>query len=191
MNKRINSQLTNEKGSILIVVVIVLLAVTVIGILASRTAFIEQRITSHDKTHKMTWFATDGNVQMTTELIEQNIEERGFGPTEPVAWGNGPVTVFSSEFWKNEESSVCSDNLPTTTNRDVQDSHLGQSTTYIKVYGNRRLSTGNALQISAGDKGRGKGAAGGGAYIIYDIRGLGIGPDNSQAKILQRWRHVI
>lgn len=191
MNNISGSPTSNERGSILIVVVIVLLAVTVIGILASRTAFIEQRITSHDKTYKMTWFATDGNVQMTTELIEQNIEERGFGPTEPVAWGDGPVTVFTSAFWKNEESSVCADNQPSMTNRDIQDNHLGQTTTFIKVYGNRRLSTGNALQISAGDKGRGKGAAGGGAYIIYDIRGMGIGPDHSQARILQRWRHVI
>ena len=191
MNKRTQCIAFNENGSALVLAVLVLVVVSVIGILSIQTSTIEQRIATHDKFGKMTWFATDGDIQMTTELIEQNIEERGFGASEPVAWGNGPVTVFTSEFWKNEESSVCSDNLPTATNRDLQDNHLGQSTTSIKVYGNRQLSTGNALQISAGDKGRGKGAAGGGAYIIYDIRGSGVGQDKGQAKILQRWRHVI
>jgi Tfp pilus assembly protein PilX len=80
MNCKPVSILRNDKGSALIITVLILVAATVIGLLASRTANIEQRIASYDKFHKMTWYATDSVVLgLMPELIEQNIAKRFHG----------------------------------------------------------------------------------------------------------------
>jgi hypothetical protein len=157
--------------------------------MATRTGYIEMEMATNDKMHKMTWFATDAGCQMTTELIEKNIEDRGWGTS---ALKYGAVDILTGEFYKNtEDLAVPANNCPTSVSRDIEMATIGRSTVYINVYGNTQLSTGNALQIAAGDKGRGKGLAGGGAQIVYDIRARGEGTGGSVARILQRWRHLI
>lgn len=184
-----SSYFRNENGSVLLLVVLVLIAVTLLGIVATRIGYIEMDTATNDKVHKMTWFATDAGCQATTQLIEQNIEERGFGAA-PVKYG--AIDILTGDFYNNTPNSAApAQNCPTAANRDIEMSDVGQSIVYVKVYGNTELSTGNALQIAAGDKGRGKGLAGGGAQIIYDIRSRGQGPADSQARILLRWRHLI
>lgn len=179
----------NEEGSMLIVVVLVLMVVTVIGILSTRTALIEQQIATKDKIHKMTWHATDAVVDgLMPELIEQNIAERGFGSqTPPFNYGNtNDLDVYNSEFYMNETCAI-----PSETNRDVEMSGLSQTTVDTVVYGVTSLSEGNAIQLPEGYHGRGKGLAGGGAQINFVIRGLGRGADNSQSRVSAGWRHVI
>jgi hypothetical protein len=185
--------LRNEKGSALITAVLILMVVTVIGIVASRTANMELQIATHDKVHKMTWFATDAVCELSAELIEQNIEQRGFGsePT-PFAYGaSEDLTVYTSELFMNTEGPTCASNVPEEDNRDVALVGLGQSAVSVRIYGDTMLSSGNAIQLPEGYHGRGKGLAGGGAQIVYVIRGLGRGAVNSEARIASGWRHVI
>lgn len=173
----------------LIVVVLVLMVVTVIGLLASRTALIEQQIATNDKTFKMTWHATDAVVDgLMPELIEQNIAQRGFGnQTPPFTYGNtNNLDVYNSEFYLNETCAI-----PSETNRDVEMSGLSQTTVSVVTYGVTEFAPGNAIQLPEGYHGRGKGMAGGGAQIQFVIRGLGRGPANSQARVSSGWRHLI
>jgi hypothetical protein len=189
MNCKPVLDIRNERGSALIVTVLILLAVTVIGILSTRSATIELQIAGHDKVHKMTWFATDAVCDgLVPELIEQNIEQRGFGDQlPPFKYGNSnDLDIHTSEFYLNETCAV-----PSETNRDIEMTGLAQTDVSVVVFGDTRFLPGNAIQLPEGYHGRGKGLAGGGAQIVYIIRGFGRGAANSQARVTTGWRHVM
>jgi hypothetical protein len=57
--------------------------------------------------------------------------------------------------------------------------------------GTRQPANGSALAMAAGYEGKGKGSAGGGAWIIYDIRSQYNGIENTRARVWSRWRHVM
>ena len=190
MNRKPFLKYGNENGAALITTVLILVAVTVIGLLASRSSLIEQRIGTNDKIHKRTWYATEAVVSgLMPELIEQNIEKRGFGAgAPPIAYGpSNQLNVYTSDFYNNEQCAI-----PSETNRDVQANNLAQTNVYVSIYGRTELSAGNAIQLPEGyTLPRGGGAAGGGTQKLYIIRGLGVGAANSQAYIPIGYRHVI
>jgi Tfp pilus assembly protein PilX len=175
-----------QSGASLLVVILILMALSTLGAVAIMTASTDLDVAANDKYHKMTFFAADGADEMTTELIEQNIEERGFSTA---TWGN--VNILTGSFYANSEDPTPALNVPSDTNRDVEVANLGSSKVYLRVYGNSALSTGSALQITAGYEGLGKSVSGGGAQIVYDIRSLANGPAQSEARIKLRWRHLI
>jgi hypothetical protein len=189
MNSKPASMLRNDRGSALIIVLLVLVAVTTIGLLAARTSLIEERIASYDKFHKVTWYATDAVVLgLMPELIEQNIANRGFGSyPPPIPYGNaGNLDVYTSDFYMNDQCAV-----PSETNRDVEAKNLSGADVNVSVYGTTELSEGNAIQLPEGYHGRGHGLAGGGAAMIFVIRGLGRGSANTEARVAGGWVHVI
>ena len=189
MNNNPRSIFSNDQGSALIVTMLVLLAVTVIGLLASRTANIEQHIASYDKFHKMTWYATDATVLgLMPELIEQSIANRGFGSQPPpIPYGNSAnLDIYNSYFYLNEQCTV-----PTESSKDVQTKDLSGTDVYVSIYGVTGLAAGNAIQLPEGYHGRGHGLSGGGAKTLFVIRGLGKGGAHSEARIAAGWLHVI
>ncbi|MFH0727568.1 MAG: PilX N-terminal domain-containing pilus assembly protein [Pseudomonadota bacterium] len=187
MNNALTKNKKNQSGTSLLVVLLVLMGVTALGIMAIQTSSTELDVAANDKFHKMAFFAADGASEMTTELIEQNIEERGF---PSATWGT--ASILKLDFYTNAENTIDpTQNKPSETNRDIEVPGIGGSNTYIKVYGDSALSTGSALQIAAGYEGLGKASAGGGAMIVYDIRSLAIGPSRSMARISPRWRHLL
>jgi len=189
MNSKPVSMLRNDQGSTLVIVLLILVAITTIGLLSSRTSLIEQRIASYDKFHKVTWYATDAVVLgLMPELIEQNIANRGFGSgVPPIAYGNaGNLDVYNSEFYMNDQCAI-----PSESNRDVEAKDLSGANVNVSVYGTTELSEGNAIQLPEGYHGRGHGLAGGGAAMIFVIRGLGRGAANTEARVASGWVHVI
>ena len=67
-----------------------------------------------------------------------------------------------------------------------------QPHTNIVAFGNTRLSTGSALQMASGYEGKGKGAAGGGGEIVYDVYSKHENPGrNSRACIMINYIHLI
>jgi hypothetical protein len=202
MNKRNHRILNDQTGSALIIVLLVLVSLTALGLMALRSSSIDMDIAASNKCTKETWYATDGGNQMTTELIERNIEDRGKGDWETGQYGpTGQVSVFTADFWKNEEDALCANNVPTKSNRDIKvpsnndpafgSEEFGSTEVYIRIYGATGYSPGAALDQSSGYDGRAKSAAGGGAQIVYNIRGFGDGAGPCEARILQVWRHLI
>ena len=186
MKRVLTYPINDQSGAVLVVVMLVLLAVTVLGIMAIRTGTTELDVATNDKFHKVAFFAADGSNDMVTELIGQNIEERGF--TTSIY---GKTNVVSPNFFSNTEDPTPINNRPTDANFDIEVPRIANSRVYLKVYGNTRLSTGSALQIAAGYDGMGKGLAGGGAQIVYEIRSLAEGPAQSIARIWLRWLQLI
>lgn len=186
----------NEDGYVLVSGLVVLVMLTVIGITGTTTTSVELQIAANDKFGKMAFQLADGAAEVATELLEQNIEYRGFSSSSVGNTGAASIyyadgTDNSLDFYANEEESTASANVPTGGNYDIKVTSSGVGDAYTRVYGNAQLSTGSALQLSAGYEGKGKGIAGGGASVVYDVRSLAEGPSNSRARVLKRWRHVL
>jgi hypothetical protein len=194
-----HSPLDNNRGSALVVALLMLVVLTLIGISATTTTTFELQIAGNDRLYKQAFYAADGATEMGGELIEQNIEDRDwdFGadgvsaisPSNPLARGN--VRLESPNPYMNREPM---DGIPSDINRDAvyprtainSDPH-----TNIKAVGNTTLSTGSAVQLIAGYEGKGKGAAGGGAWITYDVRAERRDVRDTDVRILLGWRHVL
>jgi len=191
MKRRLSLLKNNQDGSVIVSALLILLILTIVGISATSTSTIEVQISTNDKLHKMAFYAADGGSEAGIELVEQNIEERGFG-TGPTTWGATNIPNTNTSFYANEEDTATPENnIPTATNRDVQIPNVGGEDVNLRIYGNTRLSTGNALQLAAGYEGKGQSISGGGATIVYDIRSFASGPRNEQARVLLRWRHLL
>jgi hypothetical protein len=177
----------NEKGSALIISVLILLLLTVIGIAATNTSTIEILISGNDRVHKMAFHQADGGTEVGIELVEQNIYMAGFSAAELAGLGDVNVTSVNPDL--NDIRDMPSDN-----NRDAylprnyggNGPHTNLTVDNVKT----EYSTGSAIQMAAGYEGIGKGAAGGGSKTFYDIWSQHIGLANSEDIILLQWIHI-
>ncbi|MFH1490183.1 MAG: PilX N-terminal domain-containing pilus assembly protein [Pseudomonadota bacterium] len=169
--------LRNEEGSVLIVALVMLVLLTIVGISASTTTSIEIQISGNEKFHKMAFYAADGGTEAGSEILEQNIEARGFSTATL-----GSATILNLDFWTNQSSPATD---------DIQISNVGGSQIGIKISGDSALSTGGAIQLIAGYEGKGKGAGGSGAYMVYNVHSRSTGPANAVSGVTVQWRHMI
>jgi hypothetical protein len=213
------SAIDNQRGSALVMALLMLVVLTLIGISATSTTTFELQIATNDKLFKRAFYAADGATEMCGEVIEQNIEERDW---------NNKITRGNLAVWrqtKKEDGTFVDladgnlylnrddDLIPSTTDQTVSGLPTDENYdliypltavntgtwtmisdaahTSMKVVGNTTLSTGSAVQLIAGYEGKGKGASAGGAWITYDIRANRSDVRNTQARVLLGWRHVL
>jgi hypothetical protein len=177
----------NEKGSTLLISVLILILLTIIGIAATNTSTIEILISGNDKVHKMAFHEADGGTEVGIELVEQNINLAGFNTSELENLRD--VNATNPNLYLNTNPT-----MPSDINRDAYFSKNyggNEPHTNLTVGGNPELSTGSAIQMGAGYEGEGKGDAGGGGKIVYDIWSQHIGLANSEAMIRLQWIHVM
>lgn len=188
----------------MILTLLMIVLLSVVGLYATQTSTTETRIARNEKLHVMAFNEAEGGTLTARELVEQNIEERdwssntnrlnvrivdpsfitasGLGSTEYAMDPTDPADLTTDTRRHAYFPALNLDGTPTTVN---------QPHTNLRIGGNPRLSTGSAIQMIAGYEGEGKGAAGSGVWIIYDIRSQYQGIDNSMARILGRYRHVM
>ena len=214
------SAIDNQRGSALVIALLMLVVLTLIGISATTTTTFELQIATNDKLFKSAFYAADGATEMCGEVIEQNIAERNW--SNKISLGNVAVwrTTKKSEdgtfveladgnIYMNRDDDLVPgttinekvSGLPSDDNYDLiypltavdtgSWTLTGAAHTSMKAVGNTTLSTGSAVQLIAGYEGKGKGAASGGAWITYDIRANRNDVRNTQARILLGWRHVL
>jgi len=83
--------------------------------------------------------------------------------------------------------------IPSDINRDafMPFNYAGnQPHTNLRIGGNPGLSQGSAIQMAAGYEGTGKGAAGGGSFVTYDIISQRKDLGNSESTIKVQWKHI-
>ena len=182
------NKLKNEQGFVLITSLMMLTVLMIIGIAATNTTDVELQIAGNDKADKMTFYAADAGNELSKELIELTVYERGWKNEAGTTKTIGSVTIQNKDFWLNPDLTTVE--VPTSTNRDA-DLVFGDGNSYLRMGTNSQLSSGGAIQMAAGYEGIGKGAAGGGAWLIYDVRSRHEGVNNSQEQIRGQWRHVL
>ena len=165
-----------EEGTVLIVALLMLILLTVIGISASTISSIDIQIAGNEKMYKTAFYAADGGTEIGSELLEQNIELRGFTSSTV-----GQANVHDLEFWSNTSWSATND-------VDIKISSVDVG---LKMRGNSQLSTGGAIQLVAGYEGKGKGAGGSGAYMVHDIRSEASAKAGARSTVNSKWRHMI
>ncbi len=195
------SLLNNQRGSALIVALLMLVVLTLLGISATTTSTVELQISGNDKLYKRSFFAADGGTAAGSELIEQSIEDRDW--TDDSTRGN--VGIMNGDFYLNRDTDAGIDPIPSDTNQDaiiplsaivdptaspfVLDTSVPR--TNLKIVGNSQLSTGSAVQLASGYEGKGKGAGGGGAWIIFDVRAQRRDVRDTTVMVRLGWRHVM
>ena len=190
------NNLKEESGSAMTVALIILVLLTIIGHMATRSTTTEVIIASNDTRFKETFYIADGSTELGSELLEQNI-------ACPTGWNNltrgGLIRVDTAAFWQNMALPATT---PSDTNRDFffsPDPNVLLAANYagpdprinVRVAGNTRFSTGSALQVAAGYEGKGKATGAGGAYLVYDQYTQHIGRFRTQSVVRVQWRHVI
>lgn len=184
----LRDSLQNEKGSALVIALIIMVVLTLLGQIATRTSTTEIKIAANDKRHKLTFYEADGATELATELIEQNIEETGF---DTLIMGTGNlIKIETPDFALNEIEEATT---PSDTSRDffLPSGYVApQPHTNFKVGGQVDFVPGSALQMAAAYEGRGKSAAQGGTQIVYDVVTQRVGLQNSEAIVRIQWRHV-
>jgi hypothetical protein len=134
-------------------------------------------------------------IQATGEAVnvarigDMEIKAISAGLPELTMWRNDYEDVF-------DPANVNDPPSPSLANRDVYfpQANGSDSPTNLRIGGKVELSTGAALQISAGYEGKGKGAAGGGGILLYAIRSKherAMGRGRGISETILDWRHLI
>jgi len=186
--------MNNSNGGVTIAALLILAVLTIIGIASISTSNIEVQIATNDKVHKMAFYAADGGTELGTELLELNIAcASGFSSDNLSV--NDVITVVDRDFWmqadKPKDGSDHVIPFPSDTERDVLINNAAGTNTNLSIFGVTALGIGGAIEMAAGYEGKGKGAAGGGVSLLYQIFSQHLGLADSESVVAIEWRHNI
>jgi hypothetical protein len=184
-------------------VTLMILLLSVIGALSVQTSVIETRITGNDRFYRAAFHEAEGGTEVGMELVERNIEERNWqddftrGNVKIVCGGFltkaqlGPNDYASDPDPKTHPADNRRDARFPFRNPDGTPCSDSQPHTNLRMGSSRQPANGSAMAMTAGYEGKGRGSAGGGAWVIYDIRSQHKGVENTRARVWARWRHVM
>jgi len=171
----------NERGSILVVALVMLVFLTLIGVASTTTTEIEIQIAGNEKFHTIAFYTTDGGVYATPKLISISVEQE-----EQPATGGGIVFLDPglSDFFDEVMGFRAQDGA-----KDIRFT-LGEHSAEVNVerIGQESL-VGGGTEFGGGSEGVGGGTTGGVA-IFYDIDSHGTGPASSECNISAGYRLV-
>ena len=183
--------MNNSDGAVTIAALLILAVLTILSISSISTSNMEVQVATNDKVHKMSFYAADGGSELGTELLELNIAcPSGFSGDDLAIPGTN-ITVVDADFWMQTAAPGASGDYPSDALRDVLINNPGGTHTNLSMFGSTVLGKGGAIQMSAGYEGKGKGAAGGGTALLYEIHSQHLGLANSESVVAIQWRHNI
>ncbi len=186
-------QMNNPNGGVTIAALLILAVLTIIGISSISTSNMEVQIATNDKIHKMAFYAADGGAELGTELLELNIACASGFANDNLQINN--VTVVDKDFWmQDDEPKDGFGNVaayPSDTEQDVQIDGTSGPHTNLSIFGATSFGVGGAIEMAAGYEGKGKGAAGGGVSLLYQIFSQHQGFADSESVVAIQWRHNI
>ena len=190
-----DKHLDNPDGFVLVGVILLLLILVFIGLTASTTTNIEMQIANNDMLYDTAFYNADGGTEAGSWLLEQNLSCPG-GFASQIINGNIGMEAASLAFWKN---SAIATPPPPAVSDALRDAYFPQnyqtnntsSHTNLRFGGMAQATKGSGFQMIAGYEGKGKGAAGGGASIMYDVYSQGVEKNNAQSTVDIKWLHVV
>lgn len=178
-----NEKIRDEKGSVLIVALLILVLLTIIGISATTNTEIDTRIAGNAKFHKMAFFNADSGIFPTAKLISQIVNDQS------VPSGLSNITYLQDTDGTKFLNQILG--YDTYTNSPDIKINLGSFDTEVDVdrTGSKNI-VGGGTEFAAGAEGIGSGS-GGGVAIYYTIDSKGSGPSNSSSEISSDYRKVV
>jgi Tfp pilus assembly protein PilX len=183
------STIGNERGMVLVSALLLLLIVSFMAVGMSTDTSMDVRIAGYQKYKAVSFGYAESAVNAGTEILEDNIYEAGWSGTD------FPYPNLSDQYDPDDGITIVG-----STNGDFyMDSNLGRNQT-LKMIGDieagvvvQRIVSklgGGAIQMAAGYEMLGKGAAGGGIHVIYNLEAEGIGAGQARSDVGMHYRHV-
>ena len=178
--KCISGKLAENTGSITVIALLILVALTILGVGATIISGIELQIAGNQKFHLIAFENADSGVYVTPKLISaciDNNDEQSF--SDVTYLGSGDTFYRELMGFDSYDSSRDVRFVVTGFNVDVDVTRLGVQ--YI---------TGGGIEFGSGAEGIGVGSPGG-VSILYGIDSLGAGPSSSVANVAGVYRKVV
>jgi len=172
--------LENEKGSVMVVALMVLVILTIIGIGANRTTTTDIQIAANQKFHKVAFYNADAGVYATPKLVSSAIDT-GANPT---GTGFTYVDTGTDVFFKELMGYNSNDSTA-----DLSFAMGGESVEVDVQRDRTENLAGGGAEFAAGAEGIGSGSAGGFA-IYYDLDSFGDGPNGATSNVGAEYRKV-
>lgn len=166
-----------QKGAILLVTMMILLALTVLGVAAISTTTSELRIAGNAKFQNMVFYGADGGGRTYGPLLKSAIDYRLLSTAPPVADSNLFNEIMGmSVAPPNDGASDTPTNYPDLS-MTAGAIAVGVDIDRIK----ERFLSGGAIEFAGGYEGIGASSVSGGVGIYYQMDSVGyIGPSRAQ-----------
>lgn len=203
---RTNMKSQTQTGMVLVICLIMLLVLTLVAAVAMRTTTVDLQMTTNTMLKTRALQGSESGRVIASSVISDHVYYRGW-PWNVSATANftipGELTVTdtNSEFWVSNNAplgdlSAGSEDLTymvdgtDPVDGDYDDQEDINSTIYVTKVATVPAPGSSTAQV-AGYEGLGAGAAGGGAYIFFDIRSRGTAPGNARDITGVDYRHVV
>jgi Tfp pilus assembly protein PilX len=172
-----NMKGNNDRGYILVTVLLLLSVLIVIGIAALGTSSIENMLSGNIRLKERNVSKADGAVELSTAVIERTVREQDRVGFEDIITDVNLPTELRSESFSDDG------------NTDVGLVASGQNTTVDidKMYS--KWMGGTAIEFAAGYEGVGK-SGGAGFYTYYRINATGVDAADSTANVGSIYKYV-
>jgi len=205
----------DEKGSALILSILMIALLAVIGVFSTQTSTVETRIARNQKLHKMAFGEAEGGAEVGIQFLEDLTAEKtlddllasgGNLRKSNLSWdfGDAPPDLKDPNAVASSSNFNLRQFLPTnaaaglpgfaSSNRDFsipRNATGAPPITNVMIAGLTDVTPGSGIEMIAGYEGEGKSAAKGGLHRLYDIRSRHQGMDNSESTVNLRYLHVI
>jgi hypothetical protein len=172
--------MTDENGSIMVVVLLILMILTLVGITAATTSKVEVQVAGNQKFYQIAFHHADSGIYTTPKLISAAFDTG----TELSASGIsylGSMGDFYREIMGYD---------PYDPERDVRITLAGFDVDMdVNRLGTETLA-GSGAEFASGAEGIGVGSTGGVA-VIYGLDSLGEGPSDSVSNITAVYRKIV
>jgi len=197
-------KLRNQRGMVLVICLIMLLVLTLVAVVAMRTTTVDLQMTTNTMLKARATQGSESGRVVSTGVLSSHVYYRGWPGNIPAGSdftlpANLNLADANSELWVSNNADLGAMGagdadmtylVDGNGDGDFDDQEDINSTVFVT-----KLATvpapGSATNQVAGYEGLGTGAAGGGAYIFFDVRARGTAPGNARSVTGVDYRHVV
>jgi hypothetical protein len=186
-----NKEWRKEEGAVLIVAIFVVMALVVVGSLATMLTTVEMDISRNDKIAKEAFFVADAGCPISTEVLKDMILDEGITYSDPKYMTSG--VFFDSYIFMNEvrnyydpvtEPDLNDKNVDTPDNMpDITAQVAGRNIAIDVDWRHIKSGAGGSLLFAMGYEGIGADRSHVGVKIYYDIYSKGRTTGKNAAEI--------
>ena len=170
----------NEKGSMMVVVLLILVILTLVGITAATTSKVEVQVAGNQKFHKIAFHHADSGIYTTPKLISA-----AFDTGTELSVSGISYLGSTGDFYREIMGYDSHDS-----ERDVRITLAGYDVDMdVNRLGTETLA-GSGAEFASGAEGIGVGSTGGVA-VVYGLDSLGEGPSKSFSNIAAVYRKIV
>lgn len=179
--------INNEKGAVLAIALLIMLALALIGLAALFTSTMELDIARNERLAKESFYLADGGTTIPPVIIEESINNRDLPDLHGITLND---THFMNELLgsptNNDQDTDSPDNNP-----DITTTINGKNIAIDVDRIGAQMLAGGAVEFASGYEGIGSGAASGGMAIFYRIESQGNAGSSSKSVVETYYRKVI